>query len=274
MQQNQESQKRRPVARILALILALIVIGGSIFALASPRPENASGTGWQQFIPRAFAQEDAWKVLKRGSSGAYVRNAQQALKKLEYYDGKVDGNFSRVFEEAVVAFQKDFGLEATGQIDEELYLLLTADLPEETPTASPSKRPTATPRATPSPRPTSAPQPFVVRGEAYSDKEHVAAYLRAYGELPPNYITKREAQALGWVNSWGNLWKVAPGMSIGGDVFGNYEGALPRKNGRRYYECDIDFSGGTRNGKRIIYSSDGLIFYTEDHYNTFEEITQ
>lgn len=106
----------------------------------------------------------------------------------------------------------------------------------------------------------------------YSSKDQVALYLHNYGKLPSNYITKSEAKSLGWVSSEGNLGKVAPGKSIGGDHFGNYEGKLPDANGRKYYECDIDYTGGTRNGKRIIYSNDGLIFYTGDHYNTFEQL--
>lgn len=108
------------------------------------------------------------------------------------------------------------------------------------------------------------------KGVPYSDRESVAEYLYRYRELPVNYITKKEAEALGWSQSEGNLWEVAPGKSIGGDVFGNYEGRLPRKNGRKYFECDIGYEGGRRNAKRIVYSDDGLIYYTEDHYETFE----
>ena len=104
----------------------------------------------------------------------------------------------------------------------------------------------------------------------YTSKEEVAAYLHLYGHLPDNYITKSKAKKLGWVSSEGNLGKVAPGKSMGGDRFGNYEQLLPEKKGREYFECDIDFTGGRRNAKRIIYSSDGLIYYTEDHYKTFE----
>ena len=104
----------------------------------------------------------------------------------------------------------------------------------------------------------------------YSDKEHVALYIHIYGELPGNYITKSEAEDLGWDSSKGNLWEVAPGKSIGGSYFGNYEGLLPKKNGRKYYECDIDYGGKYRNAKRIIYSNDGLIYYTDDHYESFE----
>lgn len=107
---------------------------------------------------------------------------------------------------------------------------------------------------------------------SYTSKEDVSEYLHTYGHLPSNFITKKEAQALGWDSSAGNLDEVAPGKSIGGDRFGNYEGLLPEKSGRKYYECDINYSGGYRGGERIVYSSDGLIFYTEDHYRTFEQL--
>ncbi len=103
----------------------------------------------------------------------------------------------------------------------------------------------------------------------YSSKEDVALYLHTYGKLPKNYITKKEANALGW--SGGSLEGYAPGKCIGGSYFGNYEGKLPEKNGRKYYECDIDTLGAKKRGpKRLIYSNDGLIYYTGDHYETFE----
>ena len=106
----------------------------------------------------------------------------------------------------------------------------------------------------------------------YTSKEEVALYIHTYGKLPANYITKRDAEDQGWDSRSGNLDSVLPGMSIGGSHFGNYEGQLPDKNGRKYYECDIDYVSGYRNSKRIIYSNDGLIFYTEDHYQTFEQL--
>ncbi len=110
----------------------------------------------------------------------------------------------------------------------------------------------------------------IAEDESYSSKEEVAEYIYLYGHLPPNYITKKEAQELGWEASKANLWEVAPNMSIGGDRFGNREGLLPSAKGRKYYECDIDFDGGYRNAKRIVFSNDGLIYYTEDHYQSFE----
>ena len=99
--------------------------------------------------------------------------------------------------------------------------------------------------------------------------EEVALYIATYGHLPSNYITKNKAQELGWVSSKGNLWKVAPGMCIGGDRFGNYEGKLPTKKGRKYTECDVNYEGGYRQTDRIIFSNDGLVYYTQDHYETF-----
>lgn len=113
-------------------------------------------------------------------------------------------------------------------------------------------------------------EPVIAEDSTYTSKEDVAAYLNEYGHLPSNYITKKEAKKLGWVSSEGNLDEVAPGMSIGGDYFGNYEGNLPEADDRDYYECDIDFDGTYRNAKRIVYSNDGLIYYTDDHYETFE----
>ncbi len=105
----------------------------------------------------------------------------------------------------------------------------------------------------------------------YTSKEEVAEYIHLYGHLPDNFITKKEAKALGWEGG-DSLGRLAPGKSIGGDRFGNYEGQLPDKKGRKYTECDIDYKGKKRNAKRIIFSNDGLIFYTEDHYKTFEQL--
>lgn len=112
----------------------------------------------------------------------------------------------------------------------------------------------------------------VVEGEAYDTPYEVAEYIELYGELPENYLTKEEARDLGWDAREGNLWEVAPGASIGGDYFGNFEELLPEDPQREYHEADIEYDGGHRNAKRLIYSNDGLYFYTEDHYETFEEL--
>ena len=104
---------------------------------------------------------------------------------------------------------------------------------------------------------------------SYTSKEDVALYLDTYGRLPDNFITKNEARELGWEG--GGLEPFAPGKCIGGDRFGNYEGLLPKADGRKYTECDIDTLGkDSRGAKRIVFSNDGLIYYTEDHYESFE----
>ncbi len=105
----------------------------------------------------------------------------------------------------------------------------------------------------------------------YDSKDEVGLYLYTYGHLPGNYMTKSEARELGW--SSGALDAVVPGYAIGGDTFGNYEGALPVSDGITYIECDIDTIGQSERGaKRIVYSSDGHIYYTEDHYESFVEL--
>ncbi|MGN1030760.1 MAG: ribonuclease domain-containing protein [Butyricicoccaceae bacterium] len=112
-------------------------------------------------------------------------------------------------------------------------------------------------------------QPLDPNG-SYTDEEEVALYLYTYGELPQNFITKNEAKKLGWDSSKGNLQEVAPGMSIGGDRFGNYEGRLPEGT---WTECDVNYHGGYRGSERLVFSSDGTeIYYTNDHYETFEQL--
>lgn len=104
---------------------------------------------------------------------------------------------------------------------------------------------------------------------SYTAKEDVALYIHLYGCLPENFITKDEARDLGWES--GGLEEYAPGKCIGGDRFGNYEGLLPDAPGRTWTECDIDTLGkDSRGAKRIVFSNDGLIYYTDDHYESFE----
>ena len=115
-------------------------------------------------------------------------------------------------------------------------------------------------------------EPAIPEDGSYTSAEDVALYIYTYGHLPDNYITKKEARKLGWEK--GGLEPYAPGKSIGGDrfgnYFGNYEGLLPEADGREYTECDIDTLGAkSRGAKRIVFSNDGLIFYTSDHYESF-----
>ena len=104
----------------------------------------------------------------------------------------------------------------------------------------------------------------------YNSVEDVSLYLYTYGYLPENYITKNEARELGWEGGSVERW-AGEGAAIGGDKFGNKEGILPKADGRQYYECDIDTVGESgRGAKRIVWSNDGLIYYTDDHYESFE----
>lgn len=111
-----------------------------------------------------------------------------------------------------------------------------------------------------------------IYGNYYYDVVNVVLYLDAYNELPPNYITKSEAQALGWEG--GSVEKYKEGAAIGGDYFGNREGLLPAADGRKYTECDIYTHGySSRGSRRLVFSNDGLYFYTSDHYESFSEVT-
>ena len=102
----------------------------------------------------------------------------------------------------------------------------------------------------------------------YYSAEEVAAYIHVFKHLPDNFITKNEAQSLGW--NGGSLNKIAEGMCIGGDHFGNFEGKLPA--GKDYTECDVNCPKNSRGEERIIFSDDGWIYYTPDHYETFETL--
>ncbi len=106
----------------------------------------------------------------------------------------------------------------------------------------------------------------------YTSKDEVAAYIHKFGHLPSNFISKTKAREAGWVASQGNLDEVCPGKSIGGSRFYNDDGLLPDAPGRTWTECDIDYHGGSRGAKRIVFSNDGLIYYTADHYKTFEQL--
>ena len=152
--------------------------------------------------------------------------------------------------------------------------VMVARKKKNTPTPRPSKtpKPTRTAAVTATPAPDAAPTVSPVPEGPIIDPQSIADYIFAHGELPDNFITKKEAQALGWDSRYNDVSDVAPGYSIGGDYFGNYEGLLPREKGRIYYECDCWYESGRRNAYRIIFSNDGLVFYTEDHYETFVEM--
>ena len=145
----------------------------------------------------------------------------------------------------------------------------SATVADSAPSAEAAQSTTAvsTSAATPETAEGSQPESLPEDG-TYSSRDDVALYIHTYGHLPGNFITKKEARELGW--SGGSVEEYAPGKCIGGDHFGNYEGLLPEKSGRSYTECDIDTLGSSgRGAKRIIFSNDGLIYYTDDHYASF-----
>lgn len=98
------------------------------------------------------------------------------------------------------------------------------------------------------------------------------AWLKYFGELPDYYISEDEAKLLGWVSIYGNLDKVAPGKMLSKGIYKNRGDILPAKKGRIWYEADINYKGGYRNKQRLVFSNDGLVFVTYDHYKTFAEI--
>ena len=151
--------------------------------------------------------------------------------------------------------------------------------PDESPepsaeaTAEPSSEPSAepTPTSEPTPEPTPEPGPKLDEDGYYYDVESVALYIHEFGKLPPNFITKNEARKLGWEG--GTPEQFRKGSAIGGDYFGNYEGQLPKESGRKWTECDIDTNGkNSRGAKRLIFSNDGLFYYTDDHYESYTQL--
>lgn len=148
---------------------------------------------------------------------------------------------------------------------------IAEDIEEETTTAAATttQETTTTTVTTTTEATTAATEAAIDFDGTYTKKDDVALYIHTYGCLPQNFISKKDAQALGWEG--GSLEPYAPGMCIGGSYFGNYEGLLPEKKGRKYTECDIDTLGKkSRGAKRIVFSNDGLIYYTDDHYESFE----
>ena len=155
----------------------------------------------------------------------------------------------------------DLAADVAGALLEEAE---NAEAPEDGPSIlpAPSEEPSLPEKST------QPEEPALSEDGSYTSAEDVALYLHTYGSLPQNFMTKKEARALGWEG--GGLESYAPGMCIGGDRFGNYEGLLPDAEGRSWTECDIDTLGASSRGaKRIVFSNDGLIYYTEDHYETF-----
>lgn len=164
----------------------------------------------------------------------------------------------------------DFALDVAETLLTESEEAPTESAPVVTPEEEPEELPAEAPEEVPEEVPEAVPEeePAIDEDGVYTTKDDVALYIYTYGRLPKNFMTKEEARELGWEG--GGLDDYADGMCIGGDYFGNYEGLLPDKDGREYTECDIDTLHASKRGaKRIIFSNDGLIYYTDDHYESF-----
>ena len=105
-----------------------------------------------------------------------------------------------------------------------------------------------------------------------TDARTVARYLLQHQQLPSYYISKNDARRRGWDPAKGNLCEVLPGKAIGGDRFGNREKRLPQRSGRLWYEADVNYRCGHREADRLVYSSDGLVYITTDHYRSFKQV--
>ena len=105
--------------------------------------------------------------------------------------------------------------------------------------------------------------------EKLTNESTVINFVKSHHELPDYYITKSEAKKQGWIPSKGNLCDVLPGNAIGGDNFSNREKTLP-KNGK-YYEADVNYNCGNRNADRIVFTKNGDVWLTKNHYKTFEK---
>ena len=102
-----------------------------------------------------------------------------------------------------------------------------------------------------------------------TNENQVIDYVKSNHHLPDFYITKSEAKRQGWTPSQGNLCDMLPGKAIGGDRFSNREKQLPK--GEQYYEADVNYNCGNRNADRIIFTKNGDVWLTKNHYKTFEK---
>ena len=151
----------------------------------------------------------------------------------------------------------------------------TEEKAPESPPPAPESDEAEAPEEEPEPEPEEAPEEpglTVTEDGWYNTKDEVALYIHLYNRLPENYVTKNQAEKKGWQG--GSVEKyTGEGTAIGGNRFGNYEGLLPKAKGRSYTECDINTVGKkSRGAERIIFSNDGLVYYTNDHYKSFEQL--
>ena len=226
--------KKSFYALLFSIVLALVTLVG-----CGGSSSTAAGSSGKVTLESAPDQSDTQSGTSQENSGADVQSSELQSTPDQVAEGTKD--------EAAVNEPETAGDESEATVNEPKA--------DDKPTAvnEPQTQ-------------TSEPEATIDENGSYTSKDDVALYIHVYGRLPKNFMTKKEAKKLGWEG--GSLERYAKGMCIGGDHFGNYEGILPRGN---YHECDIDTLGRKSRGeKRIIYSDDGRIYYTEDHYETFE----
>ena len=235
--------------KLLALLLALLMVLGLTGCGMQAAVEEIVQNEVESFIEDSGLTEDAEALLNDVLSG--VEGEGELL---DVIGGIImDGSNPAEPEAPEAPTVPDEPFEE-GDSEEPVV-----DVPVEEPVEEPAEAPVQEPEEE---------DPAIDEDGWYYSKEDVALYLYTYGRLPDNFITKNEARDLGWEG--GSVEKYAPGCSIGGDKFGNREGILPKASGRQYYECDIDTDGrSSRGAKRIVFSNDGLIYYTDDHYENF-----
>lgn len=100
----------------------------------------------------------------------------------------------------------------------------------------------------------------------YTAAEDVAEYIHIFHKLPSNYVTEKEAKKKGW-RRYESPAKY--GIMIGGKKYRNYEKKLPKGE---YCECDVDYSGRARGRNRLVYTRDGTVYHTTDHYKSFKRL--
>jgi len=232
--------------KLLALLLALLMVLGLAGCGMQEVVEEYVQNEVENFIEDSDLAEDAEALLNDVLSGAEGEGDF-----LDVIGGIIVGDSTPAEPEAPEApTVPDVPFEE-GDSEEPVVDVPVEEEPAEVPAEEPEEE-----------------APAIDEDGWYYSKEDVALYLYTYGRLPGNFMTKNEARDLGWEG--GSVERYAPGYAIGGDKFGNREGILPKASGRQYYECDIDTDGrDSRGAKRIVFSNDGLIYYTDDHYESF-----
>ncbi len=272
---------KRGLAWLLATFLVLAAIAGCTSQSASSRSQPQAAAQSQETSPQnqTPAAAQSQEVLsqsqpQKDAQGQETPSRSQPQAAAQSQETSSQSQPQAAAQSQEASSQNQPPAAAQGQEASSQSRTLTEFQAEEIP-AAPEKEAAdekQEPEASPGIQEEAPDVPSIDEDGSYTTRDEVALYLHTYGRLPDNYITKKDAENLGWDSKKGNLWDVAPGKSIGGSYFGNYEKQLPEKKGRKYYECDINYEGKYRGAERIIYSDDGLVFYTGDHYETFEQL--